>query len=155
SRAGLAGPHHRSGAGGVAEASAPARSSIVLVRGPALGRRTAGDDRPIAGPYNRGFPFLTIMTDQFARKSEAWSARFSEPVSELVKRYTASVGFDKRLAAADIEGSLAHAAMLEAVGILSQADLAAIRDGMDTIRGEIARGEFEWSVDLEDVHLNI
>jgi argininosuccinate lyase len=95
------------------------------------------------------------MTDQFARKSEAWSARFSEPVSELVKRYTASVGFDKRLATADIDGSLAHAAMLNSVGILSSEDLAAIRSGMERIRGEIDRGEFVWSIDLEDVHLNI
>ncbi|TXL66988.1 argininosuccinate lyase [Zeimonas arvi] len=95
------------------------------------------------------------MTDQFARKSEAWSARFSEPVSELVKRYTASVGFDKRLAMADIDGSLAHAAMLESVGLLSADDLKAIRAGMETIRGEIASGAFHWSIDLEDVHLNI
>ena len=95
------------------------------------------------------------MTDQFARKSEAWSARFSEPVSELVKRYTASVGFDKRLAMADIDGSLAHAAMLESVGLLTADDLKAIRTGMETIRGEIASGAFHWSIDLEDVHLNI
>jgi argininosuccinate lyase len=95
------------------------------------------------------------MTDQFAKKSEAWSARFSEPVAELVKRYTASVDFDKRLALHDIEGSLAHADMLQAAGLLSAADLAAIRGGMATIRGEIERGEFAWSIDLEDVHLNV
>ncbi|MCZ7562072.1 MAG: argininosuccinate lyase [Burkholderiaceae bacterium] len=95
------------------------------------------------------------MTDQLAKKSEAWSARFSEPVSELVKRYTASVSFDLRLALADIEGSLAHAAMLHAVGLLGDADHAAIVRGMATIRGEIERGEFTWSIDLEDVHLNI
>ena len=95
------------------------------------------------------------MTDQLAKKSEAWSARFSEPVSELVKRYTASVSFDHRLALADIEGSLAHAAMLHAVGLLVDADHAAIVRGMATIRGEIERGEFTWSIDLEDVHLNI
>ena len=95
------------------------------------------------------------MTDQFARKTEAWSARFSEPVSELVKRYTASVSFDKRLASADIEGSLAHAAMLESVGLLSADELAAIRAGMATIQAEIADGRFQWSIDLEDVHLNI
>ena len=52
------------------------------------------------------------MTEQFSKKAEAWSARFSEPVSDLVKRYTASVFFDKRLAAFDIQGSLAHAEML-------------------------------------------
>ena len=95
------------------------------------------------------------MTDQFARKSQAWSARFSEPVSELVKRYTASVGFDQRLAFVDIRGSLAHAEMLNSVGILTDDDLAAIGAGMERIRGEIERGEFEWSIDLEDVHLNI
>jgi argininosuccinate lyase len=95
------------------------------------------------------------MTDQFAKKSEAWSARFSEPVAELVKRYTASVDFDKRLAPHDIDGSLAHADMLHAVGLLSSADLDAIRGGLATIRADIERGAFEWSIDLEDVHLNI
>jgi argininosuccinate lyase len=95
------------------------------------------------------------MTDQFAKKSHAWSARFSEPVSELVKRYTASVGFDHRLALHDIEGSLAHADMLHGAGILSDADLAAIRGGMATIRADIEQGRFAWSIDLEDVHLNI
>jgi argininosuccinate lyase len=95
------------------------------------------------------------MTDQFAKKAEAWSARFSEPVSELVKRYTASVGFDHRLAQYDIQGSLAHASMLNAVGLLSDTDLASIRQGMATIADEIARGAFDWSIDLEDVHLNI
>ena len=95
------------------------------------------------------------MTDQFSKKSEAWSARFSEPVSELVKRYTASVDFDQRLALHDIEGSLAHAEMLHSVGLIGDDDLAAIRKGMQTILGEIGRGEFKWSLDLEDVHLNI
>jgi argininosuccinate lyase len=95
------------------------------------------------------------MTDQFSKKAEAWSARFSEPVSDLVKRYTASVGFDRRLALHDIEGSLAHAAMLHGVGLLSDDDLAAIRSGMATIRGEVEADTFQWSVDLEDVHLNI
>jgi len=95
------------------------------------------------------------MTDQFAKKSQAWSARFSEPVAELVKRYTASVDFDKRLALHDIEGSLAHADMLASVGLLADTDLAAIRAGMATIRAEIEGGAFAWSIDLEDVHLNI
>ena len=95
------------------------------------------------------------MADQLANKAEGWSGRFSEPVSELVKRYTASVDFDRRLALADIEGSLAHAAMLQSVGLLSAADLSSIQAGMAQIRGEIERGEFNWSIDLEDVHLNI
>ncbi len=66
------------------------------------------------------------MTEQFSRKAEAWSARFSEPMSELLKRYTASVSFDRRLALVDIEGSLAHAEMLHHVGMLSDDDHAAI-----------------------------
>jgi argininosuccinate lyase len=84
-----------------------------------------------------------------------WSGRFSEPVSDLVKRYTASVGFDTRLAEYDIRGSLAHARMLLAAGILSAGDLAAIESGMRQIGGEIAAGSFQWSLELEDVHLNI
>jgi argininosuccinate lyase len=95
------------------------------------------------------------MTEQFSRKAEAWSARFSEPMSALLKRYTASVSFDQRLALVDIEGSLAHAEMLHHVGILSADDHAAIVGGMGRIRHEIESGGFRWSIDLEDVHLNI
>ena len=95
------------------------------------------------------------MTAQLSKKSEAWSARFSEPVSDLVKRYTASVFFDKRLAEVDIEGSLAHADMLAAQGIIGQGDLREIQRGMAQIGSEIAAGQFEWLLDLEDVHLNI
>jgi argininosuccinate lyase len=87
--------------------------------------------------------------------SHAWSGRFTEPVSELVKKYTASVGFDYRLAPFDIEGSLAHAAMLNRAGVLSGEDLEAIRRGMAEILDEIHDGRFVWSVDLEDVHMNI
>jgi argininosuccinate lyase len=95
------------------------------------------------------------MTEQFSKKAEAWSARFSEPVSDLVKRYTASVFFDKRLAAFDIQGSLAHAEMLAAQGIITAADRAEIERGMAQITAEIDAGSFEWLLDLEDVHLNI
>jgi argininosuccinate lyase len=84
-----------------------------------------------------------------------WSGRFSEPVTERVKRFTASVDFDQRLAAVDIAGSLAHARMLAATGIIPADDLARIEHGMAQISAEIARGEFVWSRDLEDVHLNI
>ncbi|MCU0870468.1 MAG: argininosuccinate lyase, partial [Burkholderiales bacterium] len=85
----------------------------------------------------------------------AWSGRFSEPVDARVQRYTASVGFDRRLARFDIAGSIAHARMLAATGVLSAADLADIERGMDRIVDEIDRGVFDWSVALEDVHLNI
>jgi argininosuccinate lyase len=87
--------------------------------------------------------------------SHAWSGRFSEPVSELVKKYTASVNFDNRLAEFDIAGSLAHATMLVKAGVLSEQDLAAIKAGMAEILDDIRNGRFEWSVDLEDVHMNI
>ncbi len=95
------------------------------------------------------------MTNQLDKKSQAWSALFSEPMSELVKRYTASVFFDKRLWQADITGSLAHADMLAAQGIISADDHAAIQKGMAQIWAEIDSGQFEWNLDLEDVHLNI
>jgi argininosuccinate lyase len=96
-----------------------------------------------------------MSSNQLDKKSEAWSALFSEPMSELVKRYTASVFFDQRLWKADIAGSLAHAAMLAAQGIIGQDDLADIRRGMAQITEEIESGRFEWKLDLEDVHLNI
>src|SRR5688572_30743901 len=96
-----------------------------------------------------------MSENQLDKKSEAWSALFSEPMSELVQRYTASVFFDKRLWQADIEGSLAHAAMLAAQKVIGQQDLAAIQDGMRQIREEIESGRFDWKLQLEDVHLNI
>ncbi|MFY7980766.1 MAG: argininosuccinate lyase, partial [Limnohabitans sp.] len=95
------------------------------------------------------------MTNQLDTKSQAWSALFSEPMSELVKRYTASVFFDKRLWQADIQGSLAHAEMLAAQKIIAAQDLADIQRGMAQITQEIETGAFEWKLDLEDVHLNI
>jgi len=95
------------------------------------------------------------MTNQLDKKSQAWSALFSEPMSELVKRYTASVFFDKRLWQADITGSLAHAEMLGHQGIIGKDDQAAIEKGMAQIWSEIESGQFEWKLDLEDVHLNI
>ncbi|MFM2407018.1 MAG: hypothetical protein RL223_4898, partial [Pseudomonadota bacterium] len=93
--------------------------------------------------------------NQLDKKSQAWSALFSEPMSELVKRYTASVDFDKRLWRADIQSSLAHAGMLAAQGIIGAQDLADIQRGMAQITAEIEAGQFEWKLDLEDVHLNI
>jgi argininosuccinate lyase len=96
------------------------------------------------------------MTEpQGGAAAKTWSGRFAEPVSELVKRYTASVFFDQRMALQDIRGSLAHARMLARQGIIPAADLAAIEGGMATLRSEIERGEFVWSLDDEDVHLNI
>jgi argininosuccinate lyase len=95
------------------------------------------------------------MPESHPSPTGGWSGRFSEPVSDLVKRFTASVGFDYRLAEWDIAGSLAHARMLNAVGVLTREDLSDIERGMAAIRAEIAGGKFAWSVDLEDVHFNI
>jgi argininosuccinate lyase len=96
-----------------------------------------------------------MSQNQFDQKSQAWSALFSEPMSELVKRYTSSVFFDKRLWQADIAGSLAHAEMLAAQGIISAQDKTDIERGMVQIIEEIESGRFDWQLDLEDVHLNI
>ena len=87
--------------------------------------------------------------------SKAWSGRFSEPVSDLVMRYTASVFFDQRMAQQDIRGSRAHASMLARQGIISAQDLADIERGLTQIGEQIAAGEFAWSLQDEDVHLNI
>src|SRR5260221_6140182 len=90
-----------------------------------------------------------------ATKRQPWSGRFREPVDERVKRFGASVGFDQRLAKQDIAGSLAHARMLAAAGIITKRDLTAIERGLAQVRREIESGRFAWSLDAEDVHLNI
>ncbi len=87
--------------------------------------------------------------------NKTWSGRFNEPVSELVKKYTGSIDFDKRLAKWDIQGSLAHAEMLKQAGVLSANDVADIQQGMAEILADIENGRIEWSLDLEDVHMNI
>jgi argininosuccinate lyase len=96
-----------------------------------------------------------VPKNSLDKKANSWSGRFSEPVAELVKKYTASVDFDKRLAEFDIQGSVAHAQMLGAQGIISNADVKAIEKGLAEILKEIQAGKFEWLLDLEDVHLNI
>ncbi len=90
-----------------------------------------------------------------ARAPAPWSERFDEPVSDLVQRFGASVHFDRRLAPHDIAASLAHARMLAACGVIAKGDLADIERGMKTIREEIDAGQFGWSLEAEDVHLNI
>ena len=96
-----------------------------------------------------------MSLNQFENKAQGWSALFSEPMDELVKRYTSSVSFDQRLWRADIAGSLAHAEMLAAQGVISSDDHGAIVRGMATIAQDIEAGRFEWKLELEDVHLNI
>ena len=98
---------------------------------------------------------MTQKTSALNTKNTIWSGRFNEPVAELVKKYTASIGFDYRLAAFDIQGSIAHAQMLGAQKIISADDVKAIEQGLADIATEIEAGQFEWLLDLEDVHLNI
>jgi len=90
-----------------------------------------------------------------SKEKKLWGGRFSGDTAPLVERYTCSVNFDSRLCAQDIAGSMAHASMLAAQGIISHADCEAIHKGLAQIRGEIAENTFVWRQDLEDVHMNI
>lgn len=92
------------------------------------------------------------MTDQ---KNQSWGGRFSEPTDAFVERMTASVEFDQRLYRQDIQGSIAHATMLASVGVLTDDEKTAIINGLNDIKSDIENGRFEWSVGLEDVHMNI
>jgi len=84
-----------------------------------------------------------------------WGGRFTEPTDAFVEAFTASVGFDQRLYAHDIAGSIAHARMLARVGVLTSEEYEAIVEGLQAIKDDIERGDFTWSVALEDVHMNI
>jgi len=95
------------------------------------------------------------MTDTNKATNQQWGGRFSEPVDAFVARFTASVEFDQRMAAQDIQGSVAHAKMLACVGVLTDAERDQIIQGLAEIKEEIEKGEFNWSVELEDVHMNI
>jgi len=88
-------------------------------------------------------------------KKKPWGGRFDAPTDSLVEAFTASVGFDQRLYRYDIRGSIAHANMLAHVGVLTSAERDSIVDGLRQIEGEIDAGQFAWSVELEDVHMNI
>ena len=84
-----------------------------------------------------------------------WAGRFNEPTDAFVEAFTASVEFDQRLAPQDIAGSIAHATMLAKQGILTEEERDSIIAGLETIRDRIASGDFPWSIELEDVHMNI
>ena len=84
-----------------------------------------------------------------------WGGRFSEPTDAFVQRFTASVMFDQRFAKQDIQGSIAHATMLETAGVLSPSERDSIISALTAIERDIAAGQFEWSIALEDVHMNI
>ena len=87
--------------------------------------------------------------------NQSWGGRFSEPTDAFVAAFTASIPFDKRLYHHDIRGSIAHATMLARVGVLTDDERDSIIDGLKAIEAEIERGEVEWSIALEDIHMNI
>ncbi|MDY6942265.1 MAG: argininosuccinate lyase [Pseudomonadota bacterium] len=95
------------------------------------------------------------MSDQASPAPKPWGGRFTESTDAFVEAFTASVAFDRRLYVQDIAGSIAHARMLAHVGVLSAQESEQIVEGLETIRGEIEGGAFQWSVALEDVHMNI
>ena len=130
----------------VAEVRQPAAGGVLLYNRHPIERL---DFRPF---YEDQFPF--IMSQNNASQY-TWAGRFSEPMSDLVKRYTASVDFDQRMWRQDIRGSLAHAKMLARQGIIAAQDLADIERGMKQVWEEIEAGKLEWQLDLEDVNLNI
>jgi argininosuccinate lyase len=92
------------------------------------------------------------MTEQ---TNSAWGGRFTEATDAFVQRFTASVEFDQRMYAQDIQGSVAHASMLAKIGVLTEAERDQIHTGLAEIKVDIEAGNFEWSIALEDVHMNI
>lgn len=95
------------------------------------------------------------MSEEKNDKSKLWGGRFAEATDAFVQRFTASVEFDKRLYKADIEGSVAHATMLEKAGILNTEEKTQIIAGLQEIQNDIESDSFNWSIELEDVHMNI
>ncbi len=87
--------------------------------------------------------------------SKLWGGRFTKKTDQLVEEYTASILFDKELAEEDIQGSLAHIAMLAKCGIVPEADAERIKEGLLKVQERIQRGEMEFSVSDEDIHMNI
>jgi argininosuccinate lyase len=96
-----------------------------------------------------------MAKDKTTSRDKPWGGRFTQQTDALVERFTASVAFDRRLYQHDIQGSIAHARMLTKVGVLSEAECAAIVKGLQDIERDIETGGFDWSVALEDVHMNI
>ena len=102
-------------------------------------------------PENKKKP----STNQQNEKDKLWGGRFSESTDAFVEAFTASIQFDQRLYKHDIAGSKAHAQMLHKVGLLTQQEMQEIHDGLDAILSDIKAGNFEWSTQLEDIHMNI
>jgi argininosuccinate lyase len=89
------------------------------------------------------------------KNTKLWDGRFTEATDAFVESFTASIGFDHVLALYDIEGSIAHATMLQSVGIITSSELRTMTEGLNSIAEDIKQCTMEWSVGLEDVHMNI
>ena len=87
--------------------------------------------------------------------NQQWGGRFNEPTDAFVARFTASINFDQRMYRQDIEGSIAHAKMLTQAGVLTQSECSDIEQGLAEIKTDIENGQFQWSIELEDIHMNI
>ncbi len=98
---------------------------------------------------------MTQHQQDDSAQNRLWGGRFGEATDAFVQRFTASVTFDRRLYRQDIRGSIAHARMLQRIGLLDTGELKLIESGLEAIAADIERGEFDWSVALEDVHMNI
>lgn len=96
-----------------------------------------------------------IMTQAKATPKKPWSGRFTQETNTLVEAFTESISFDARLYAQDIQGSIAHSKMLAAIGVISAQEASDIERGLNDIKAQIEQGNFEWSAELEDVHMNI
>jgi len=107
---------------------------------------------------NKSLKYSSVNKNLDAESSEKdklWGGRFSESTDAFVEAFTASINFDKRLYKHDIAGSKAHAQMLNKVGILTDDELLSIQKGLDDIQADIEAGNLDWSVQLEDIHMNI
>ncbi|MEJ2201723.1 MAG: lyase family protein, partial [Desulfuromonadaceae bacterium] len=88
-------------------------------------------------------------------QNQLWGGRFTQPTDQFVQEFTASIDFDKRMYRYDIQGSMAHARMLAKQGIIADAEAQAIIEGLEAILADIEAGNFEFSVALEDIHMNV
>lgn len=96
-----------------------------------------------------------MSNSQERKQNQSWGGRFTEATDAFVEAFTASVQFDQRLYHHDIAGSIAHATMLEKVGVLTTQERDSIIQGLEQVRSEIEAGNFDWSISLEDVHMNV
>lgn len=95
------------------------------------------------------------MTQVKPTSKKPWGGRFTQQTDTLVESFTESISFDARLYAQDIEGSIAHSQMLASIGVINTQEAADIKQGLNDIKTQIEKGDFEWSPELEDVHMNI